>query len=149
MAVFMDQVSLNLRDILLFAAFLLVRDGIPWMMRTVFPAWWQRLSRRENAELAIKERELELRREIAERDQIIDNRNTRAIESIQKSTEKIADSLTAQAMQIAGIGQSVTSLRMESSDYFREGRKAIKEIAIMSSTRKPRNAKRVKTKGRN
>lgn len=143
----------TLKDLLLIAGFVLVRDGIPWLMRTVFPAWYKERYDRRREDAAIKqaelnfrqamaEKELELRREIAERDAIIDDRTHKTIDAIEKNLKSLTDVVAANTMQQNIMARELSSLREESHEYFSAGRKAISQIASMAGAARKKTVKR-------
>lgn len=149
----------TVRDILILGLVIIVRDGIPWLMKAAFPAWWKATMEKNKAqeklqhtlaerELELKReiatREFELKREIAERDEIIGNRQTRAMEELAKMSADIRDVLTGNTLQtnnlthtVIGVRDGVSNLHKDFSAYAAEGRSAFRQIAVLSAQKKP------------
>jgi hypothetical protein len=146
------------RDITFLFFFLIVRDGIPWLMRTVFPAvFGEKAERRKNAELIqqeeiryrqeiaqkefdlkreMAEKELELRREISARDAIIDARNLKTMEVMEQSISRLTEAVGAMTMQFTIMGREFHEMKTENQAYFTDGRKAIQQINAMATPKK-------------
>ena len=142
--------GITFRDVALFALFLSVRDGIPWAMNTFFPAYMRdRDGRRKTEDTArleeikykrdMAERELALRKEIAERDRIIDERNLSNIEAIKENITRLTDVLGTNTMQLNAMSAAVGMIYKEQQEYFKKGEKAIRQVGDMA--RRPRSKK--------
>jgi hypothetical protein len=119
-------ISLTVRDLILFATFLLVRDGIPFLVRNFFPFLLKRTTDQQEMQNEISKRELELKREIAERDKVMEERQTRSMEAMETYIKDLS------AFMAKTYGE-VAILTSEARSYFVEGRQAIKQIAVISS----------------
>lgn len=137
------QSLITSRDVFLFGLFIAFRDGLPWLMRTVFPAMFQSKQALQAAELQMKkdnaDRDFELKKDLASRQLIIEERNTKALESIERTLDGVNNLLTAIVAQIAAQGQNLSNLQSEAREYYAEGRSAIKDIRVMASKTKPKN----------
>jgi hypothetical protein len=152
------DLALTSREITLLGFYILVTQGIPWAMKTFFPAiWGDRAERRRSEEIIQQEeikyrkeqmqkeleikreladKELELRREIAERDAIIDARNLKTMEVMEQSIKHLTEAVGAMTMQFTIMGREFSAMRTEQQSYFTDGRKAIQQIGVMAKTQK-------------
>lgn len=132
-----QSLVLTSRDVLLFGLFIAFRDGLPWLMRTVFPAVFQGKQALQAAELQLKreiaERELALKQENAAQQQVIEERTAKTLESIDRNLAGINHLLTAVVSQGAAQGQGIASLQSAADAYYAEGRQAMQSITIMAS----------------
>lgn len=117
-------------------------------MRVVFPTWvGERAERRKTADVIrmeemqfrkeIAERELDLKREIAERDRIIDERNLKNMEAMEKHLARVTEVLGANTMQLNVVAATVAASSAKQDAYFSKGSKAIDKI-MAQPRRKPR-----------
>ena len=133
--------------------YIVLTQGVPWLLRTLFPAVWsEKVERRKTAdeikkdemqyrkeqadrELDIKrelaQKEIELRREIADRDAIIDARNFKTMELMEKNIRTLTDAVGAMTMQFTLMGREIGAMRTEQQSFFSEGRKAHQQINKM------------------
>ncbi len=146
--------AITTRDLLVVAIVFLFREGLPWLMKIVFPSFYgEKVERRKTADQVraeesayrrevekrefefkreIAEREIQLKRELAERDTIIDNRNAMALEAMNKYIERIADGLSTMTLQIGIMSREISAIKSEQADYFKGGRIAIQKINAMA-----------------
>jgi hypothetical protein len=138
--------------------YIIIKEIIPWFLRTFFPAIWsEKVERRKSAdeikreesqyrrdmaqrEIDIKrelaEKELELRKEIADRDAIIDARNLKIMESMEHSISRLTEAVAAQTMQFTIMGREFNAMKTDQQAYFADGRKAIQQINAMATPKK-------------
>lgn len=138
---------LTWQNFLLAGGALIIREIAPWLMKTVFPFYSQQVKEQKTMEARLKhdieERELAFKKEIAEGRKQIEDRNAKAIESIDRNLTRLTELMTAISTQMASQSQILLALQTgqvqiqsAQNQFFIEGREAIKEIAALTQRSK-------------
>lgn len=83
-------------------------------------------------EKELKQKDLALRRELADRDAAAEARNFKLMETMEKQISRLTEVVGANTMQLSVVGAAVAGMQKGQEDYFKKGEKAIKQVVELS-----------------
>lgn len=113
--------------------YFVLREGLPWIMRTAFPVWVEKKKDERNDDVEFRKFEMRMKEETILREAKLEERTAIALEGILGYIGKLNEVYTSTSAQLTALRAEVANMHDASQDYFAEGRMSMREIAIISS----------------